>query len=155
MADDTTPTADATTEVEQTESLGENGVKALQAERKARAAAEKHATELAQRIKAFEEEKLSDLERAQESAREFETAAQKAQIEALRWRTAAKFGISDEDAEVFLTGSDEDTITVQAQRLAALSSTVPTPRPDPSQGAKGSTTPKTTAEQFAEALGDF
>lgn len=155
MADDTTPTADATTEVEQPEQLGESGVKALQAERKARAAAEKHANELAQRIKAFEEEKLSDLERAQEAAREYEAAAQKAQVESLRWRTAAKYGINDEDAEVFLTGSDEETITLQAERLSSLSSAPSAPRPDPSQGAKGSIRPKTTAEQFAEALGDF
>ena len=47
--------------------------------------------------------------------------------EALRARIAAKFGISAEkgpngepsDADLFLTGSDEDTLTTQAQRLAA------------------------------------
>ena len=50
-----------------------------------------------------------------------EAAAAKA--EALRWRIAAKHGISDEDAETFLTGSDEESLTKQAQRLASLATT--------------------------------
>lgn len=37
---------------------------------------------------------------------------------ALRARIQAKFSISDEDAELFLTGADEDSLTKQAQRLA-------------------------------------
>ncbi|MCG7607093.1 hypothetical protein [Mycobacterium sp. CnD-18-1] len=40
--------------------------------------------------------------------------------EALRWRIAAKHGISDEDAELFLTGNDEETLTKQAERFTAL-----------------------------------
>src|SRR5690242_6296749 len=41
------------------------------------------------------------------------------QSEALRSRIQAKHGISDEDAALFLTGADEETLTAQAKRLAA------------------------------------
>lgn len=37
---------------------------------------------------------------------------------ALRSRIQAKHGISDEDAALFLTATDEDTLTKQAERLA-------------------------------------
>lgn len=36
----------------------------------------------------------------------------------MRWRIAAKHGISDEDAELFLLGTDEETLEKQATRLA-------------------------------------
>ena len=47
-----------------------------------------------------------------------ETSAAEARTEAMRFRVATRFGVSDEDAELFLTGSDEDTLTKQAQRLS-------------------------------------
>lgn len=40
------------------------------------------------------------------------------QSEALRSRIQARHGISDEDAALFLTATDEDTLTAQAKRLA-------------------------------------
>ena len=63
------------------------------------------------------EQRIADMER--------ESAAAKA--EALRSRVAAEFGISTKkgpkgepsDADLFLTGADESTLTAQAQRLAA------------------------------------
>lgn len=157
MAEDTT---EGTTPTEETpehadEQLGEQGVKALQAERKARSAAEKHAAQLEQQIKEFEQSQLSDLEKAQTAAREYQEAAERSAVEALRWKTAAAHGINDEDAEVFLTGSDEETITRQAERLAALAQKPTTPKPDPSQGSSGLIKPPTTAEQFADQLSDF
>lgn len=54
------------------------------------------------------EQKLADLER--------KTA--EAEARALRSDIAAKFGISAEDRDLFLTGSDEATLTAQAKRLA-------------------------------------
>jgi hypothetical protein len=62
------------------------------------------------------EQRIADMER--------EAAAAKA--EALRSRVAAEFGISTRkgpkgepsDADLFLTGADESTLTAQAQRLA-------------------------------------
>lgn len=57
---------------------------------------------------------------------EMETRTQKAEAEALRARVAAEFGISTKkgpkgepsDADLFLSGTDESTLTAQAQRLA-------------------------------------
>ena len=60
-------------------------------------------------------------------------------------------GISTEDAEAFLTGSDEETLAKQAARLAALAGTRPgTPKPDLTQGMQGTPTQKTTADMFAD-----
>src|SRR5690554_3199625 len=58
-----------------------------------------------------EAQKLADAKAAAERERD------EAKAEALRFKVASKHGISDEDAELFLTGSDEDTLTKQAQRL--------------------------------------
>lgn len=54
------------------------------------------------------EDRLSDLEKQLEQS----------QREALRRRVQAAHGIADEDADLFLTGSDEETLTAQAKRLA-------------------------------------
>lgn len=66
------------------------------------------------------EQRIADMEK--------ESAAAKA--EALRSRVAAEFGISTKkgpkgepsDADLFLTGADESTLTAQAQRLAVRES---------------------------------
>lgn len=42
--------------------------------------------------------------------------------DALRSRIQAKHKVSDEDAKLFLTGSDEETLTAQARRLAERAS---------------------------------
>lgn len=133
--------------------LGPGGERALAAERDARKVAEKSATDLAARLKEIETANLSELERAQQAAKESQEAAAKASTEALRWRTAAKHGISDEDAETFLTGTDEATITRQAERLASLKSGPSTPRPDRTQGGSGGkATGGTPGDQFANFL---
>lgn len=97
--------------------LEDAGKKALTAERRARAAAEKEAKALKARIEEFEAEKLSKEEKSAKEAADARSEAEQARAEALRWRIAARHGISDEDAELFLTGSDEETLTRQAERL--------------------------------------
>jgi hypothetical protein len=119
---------------ESDETLGEGGKKALVAERKAREAAEKQAAELKARLDKIEAANMSDLERAQKEAADAKEAAAKATADALRFRVAAQNGISDEDADLFLTGSDLETLTKQATRLKERTPT--TPKPDPSQGAQ-------------------
>ena len=95
---------------------------------------------------------MSDLERAQAQAKEYEQAAAKAQAEALRWRIAAKHGISDEDAETFLTGADVASLTRQAERLASLATTAPTtPKPDRTQGGSGEP-PALNSDALEDAL---
>ena len=58
--------------------------------------------------KATADERIAALEREIESSKR----------EALRSRVQAAHGISNEDAELFLTGTDEETLTAQAKRLA-------------------------------------
>lgn len=52
-----------------------------------------------------------------------EKALDSTKTEALRSRIQARFKIADEDAELFLTATDEDTLVKQAKRLAEQSET--------------------------------
>lgn len=129
------------------EPLGAGGIKALQAERDARAAAEKAAADLQAQLDKIAEANLSELEKAQKDAKDASEAAATARTEALRYRLAASHGISTapgengepSDAEVFLTAADEAGMTAQAQRFAARTApqeSAPTfPRPDLTQGS--------------------
>lgn len=66
----------------------------------------------------------------EERVAEIEARASKAEAEALRARVAGEYGISTKrgekgepsDADLFLTGSDEETLKAQAERLAARES---------------------------------
>lgn len=89
-----------------------------------------------ERLKQQEKNKFGDYETLKSKASESQTLEQRiadmearaaaAEAEALRARVAAEFGISAKkgpkgepsDADLFLTGSDEATLTAQAQRLA-------------------------------------
>lgn len=55
---------------------------------------------------------------AEERMAELEQEIQTTKREALRRRVQAAHGISDEDADLFLTGTDEESLTAQAKRLA-------------------------------------
>lgn len=131
--------------------LGENGEKALAAERTARSAAEKEAAALRKQLDDIAAANLSDLERAQKAATDAQAVAERASAEALRLRVAAKHGISDEDADLFLTGSDQETVERQAAALVARTST--SPKPDLSQGSKGTPVAGTPEQDFASFLG--
>ena len=129
--------------------LGENGEKALKAEREARAAAEKAADALQKQLDEINAANLSDLERAQKAAKEAQEEAARAPVQAFR-EAAVKFGgISREDADLFLTGSDTATLERQAARL--VERTPITPRPDPSQGGNG-TPPALNSNALEQAL---
>lgn len=131
--------------------LGENGEKALKAEREARSAAEKQAAALQKQLDDIAAANLSDLEKAQKAAADAQAAAEKATTEAMRLRVAAKHGISDEDADLFLTGSDAATIEKQAAALVARTSNGP--KPDLSQGSKGAPAGTSPEQDFASFLG--
>ncbi len=77
---------------------------------KAKAAA---ADELAEATKTAEQ-------RAAEAEKAAEQRAAQAEARAVRYEVAAEHGISKADADLFLTGSDVDTVTAQAERIAAL-----------------------------------
>ena len=112
------------------------------------------AEELAQ----IREAQKSEAEKAADALKEAQAQAEQARAELLRYQIAAKHGITDaDDIALFLTGTDEDTLTKQATRLAervADQSKPRSPRPDPNQGRSG-TTSASTAEQFGAAVADF
>jgi hypothetical protein len=80
---------------------------------------------------------MSEQERLAAQLADATKAAETAKAEALRFRVAAANGISQEDADIFLTGTDEDSLKRQAERLVALRAPG-TPLPDPSQGSHSS-----------------
>ena len=107
------------------------------------------------RLDEIEDAQKSDAERAAEALANAQAEAAKAHTELLRYRTAAAHGITDaEDIELFLTGTDEDTLERQAKALAARTNANAGPRapkPDPNQGRTGDR-PPTTGELFASAF---
>jgi len=105
------------------------------------------------------EDRLAEFERANESAVERaqrEAQEAKAEVEKLPNLVAAQLrdhlvrvhDISDDDRDLFLTGGDPETLLKQVARLVERTPT--NPKPDPSQGAKGSGAKGTPADSFAE-----
>ena len=139
----TEPTAEAQApaeaEVVETQELGDAGKKAIQAEREARKAAEKANAELAAKLKEFEDSTLSDLERAQKEAAENAAELARLRTENVRSKVAIDKGVPADLIE-FLTGDTEGDIAAKADLLMARLNTPGTPKPDPSQGAKGGAT---------------
>lgn len=107
----------------------------------------------AERLDEMEQASKSELEKANSRIGELEAERDAAKADTLRYQVATRFGISDEDAELFLHGSDEDTLTRQAERLAqrAENENAPrSPQPDPTQG-RTQNGHASTADQFAAA----
>lgn len=153
MSEDTTTTpADAPVDAEasttDTPDLGEAGQKAIKAERDARKAAERTAADLAAKLKSIEDANLSDLERAQSAAAEAAQELAALRIENVRTKVAIEKGIPADLIE-FLSGSTEEEVAAKADILIARLNTSGTPKPDLSQGAKGTTTQGTTGDLFA------
>lgn len=109
----------------------------------------------ASKLDELEQANKTEAERLAEEASTARAEAEAARAELLRYRVAAAHGITDaDDIDLFLTGKDEETLTKQAERLAARSedSARPrSPRPDPNQGRPGSG-PASTADMFAAAV---
>lgn len=125
--------------------LGDGGKKALDAERRAKAAEKKRADALEAQLKEIQDRDLSELDKARKAQADALAELAAARTETTRYRIATKFGLKDEDAQ-FLVGSDEETMTALAQRLQAgyaaqnaADASAPgpaSPRPDLSQGAR-------------------
>ena len=73
----------------------------------------------ASKLDEIEAANKTEADRAAERLAALETELAATRTTALRARVQARHGIADEDAELFLTGSDEETLTRQAERLAA------------------------------------
>lgn len=72
---------------------------------------------LTERVKAADDSK-SEVEKATERIAKLESDLAAARAEAERRSIQAKYAISDDDAELFLTASDRKTLERQAERLA-------------------------------------
>ena len=153
MSEDTSTPADteAPADADATESqeLGDGGKKAIQAEREARKIAERTAADLAAKLKSFEDANLSELERTKKAAEESAAELAALRIENVRNRVALEKGVPADLIE-FLTGSTEDEVAAKADVLMARLGSSGTPKPDPSQGAKGTTQKKSTGALFED-----
>ena len=128
--------APAEAEVTESQELGDGGKKALQAERDARKAAERSAAEYAAKLKEIEDANLSELERTKKLAEESAAELARLRSENVRNKVAIDKGVPADLIE-FLTGDTEGDIAAKADLLMARLNAPGTPKPDPSQGAKG------------------
>lgn len=118
------------------EKLGEPGLRALQQERDARAAAEKRATDAEAKIQAAEDAKLSDIQRAQKERDD--QAAENATLKATNARLAAlaEHPVPKEYQDL-VTGTDEATYLASAKKISELYARAEgkAPKPDPVPGS--------------------
>lgn len=161
----TAPESKSTEQTVQDAPLGEGGLKALNAERDARAAAEtarvaaeKEAADLKAKLDAIEQSKMTELEKVQKAVAEAaektsqlekEIAARDLQI--LKQNIGAEFKLPPELVGR-LQGADEAALRADAKSLAEIVPDSPFPKADPSQGAKGAVVGGTNADRFASFL---
>lgn len=126
----------AATQGDPDEALREPGKKALEAERNRANELEKKLNGLLVEREAAETAKLSELEKAQKLASEASAELTRLRTENVRNKVAIDKGIPADLVE-FLTGDTEGDIAAKADLLLARLNTPGTPKPDPSQGAKG------------------
>lgn len=145
------------------EPLKQPGLEALRKEREAREAAEKRLAELERAQKEREEAELTEAQRLGRQVEELTAAQQKAKDDAdaaslnlLRYQIATEKGIPA-NWVARLQGADRESLEADADALLpSLRLDVnPTPKADPSQGARHDTGKKSTADTFADQLGDF
>lgn len=113
--------------------------------------------ELRTKLKTFEDAQLSEQERLTRDRDEANARAAAAEAELARLRVASAHGISVEDAELFLTGTDEETLVAQAKRLATREADRKRDGQfSPGEGSTPGVVPADPVEQFAEwAKGQF
>jgi len=116
--------------------LGDGGKKALEAERKRANALDKQLKAFQAERDAAEAEKLTELERAQKAAKEASDRLAEYEKTTMRQKVALDTGLPAA-LVARLQGDDEESLIADAESLIALLNTPPTPKPDPSQGAKG------------------
>ena len=108
----------------------------------------------AERFDELEAANKSEIERAADAKAAAERERDEARAEALRLRIATQHGISDaDDIDLFLTGTDEETLTKQAQRLTQRSEDrKKTGNHAPREGTTPADPPKDDLREFTRQL---
>lgn len=152
QATNTGESGDQTTEQtgDETQGLGEGGIKALNAERDARKAAEKNLAEVQQDQQAALDAAVS---KEQENTQAAEARASEAESRLLRYEVAASKGVPVSLVET-LQGATAEDLSAQVDALLEWRSEKPadqpnTPRPVMAQGASGATPQLSNAARFA------
>lgn len=110
----------------------------------------------ADELKRLKDAEKSEVEKAQERIAELEKQAADNAAAATRARIQASYGISDADAELFLTATDEDALTKQAKTLAELRKPTAEGRaPVIPQIGKSGESQMTAEQQFAAIAGQM
>jgi hypothetical protein len=101
--------------------LGENGEKALKAERDARKAAEKANADLAARLQAFEDRDKTEAERQADRLANLEKSNRDLALEKARYEAALEHGLSKDDLALLGPGDDiAERAALLAQRLGGI-----------------------------------
>ena len=74
--------------------------------------------EAAKRLMELEQSQKSEAEKQAERIAALESQIESATVQAVRARMAAKYQMDPEDADMFLTGTDEETVEAQAKRFS-------------------------------------
>ena len=133
------------------ESLGENGMKALKAEREANKAAKARIAEYEAKIKAFEDKNKTESEKEAERIQALEKSNAENSRKALQYEVAAEKGIPLKLA-TRLRGDDKDAMLSDADDLLPLihnETKTPDLKPDKSQGHGGKPKPTTLSAAIA------
>lgn len=151
-------TAATTTTQGAPEALGEGGIKALQAERDARAESDRllkiantSIEELTTKVSTFEDRDKTEIQRAADAAAAAETRATKAESELLRLTVAGEKEITGASLAL-LTGKTREELEAQADSILALIESAK-PQGGPVVPAEGKTPPSVTdTEQQARDI---
>lgn len=133
--------------------LGENGMKALKAEREANKAAKAKIAEYEAKIKAFEDRNKTESEKEDERVQALEKSNAENSRKALQYEVAAEKGIPLKLA-TRLRGDDKDSMLADADELLPLIQQTKTniPKPDKSQGRGGKPKPTSLSAAIAGHL---
>lgn len=138
---------------DESEKLGENGLKALKAEREANKAAKAKLAEYEAQIQAFKDKDKTESEKEAERLQALEKSNSENARKALQYEVAAEKGIPLKLA-VRLHGADKDSMLADADELLPLiQQTKPNiPKPDKSQGRGGKPKPTSLSAAIAGHL---
>lgn len=156
MADDDTPDESAKDEPDPQPDLGDAGKKALDAERRARRAAEKKTADLEARLKEIEDKDKSDSDKAAEKLAAAEARATEAESKLLRTEVAAAKGLSPAQA-MRLVGTTKEELEADADVLLEtfqVQGATPPPERRPHPDLRGGGDPTAPEEVDIRAVVD-